>query len=65
MNDEKLLTGAEVAALFKVDQETVARWADAGKLTCVRTPGGRRRYREAEIRALLAGKPVLRAVGAA
>lgn len=53
---EKLLTSAEVAALFRVDPKTVTRWAKAGKLTFIRTLGGVRRYREAEVRALLAAR---------
>ena len=52
---EPLLTPAEVAKRFRVDPKTVTRWADAGKLTCIRTPGNHRRYREAEVRALLEG----------
>ena len=51
------LTPAEVAALFRVDPKTVTRWAKAGKLTSIRTLGGHRRYREAEVRALLSGIP--------
>ncbi|MDA2807149.1 BldC family transcriptional regulator [Nocardiopsis suaedae] len=51
--DSPLLTPAEVAAMFRVDPKTVTRWAKAGKLTSVRTLGGHRRYREAEVRALL------------
>ena len=54
---ERLLTPAEVAALFRVDRRTVTRWAKAGKLTSILTLGGHRRYREAEVRALLAGIP--------
>jgi len=50
---EKLLTPAEVASLFRVDPKTVTRWAKAGKLNSIRTLGGHRRYREAEVRALL------------
>jgi excisionase family DNA binding protein len=50
---EKLLTPAEVASLFRVDPMTVTRWAKAGKLASIRTLGGHRRYREAEVRALL------------
>ena len=50
---EKLLTPAEVASLFRVDPKTVTRWAQAGKLNAIRTLGGPRRYREAEVRALL------------
>jgi excisionase family DNA binding protein len=49
----RLLTPAEVAAIFRVDTDTVTRWANGGKLTAVRTPGGHRRYPEAEVRALL------------
>lgn len=52
---DKLLTPAEVAALFRVDPKTVTRWAKAGKLTSIRTLGGHRRYRESEVRQLLAG----------
>jgi excisionase family DNA binding protein len=50
---EKLLTPAEVASLFRVDPKTVTRWAKAGKLTSIRTLGGHRRYKESEVRALL------------
>lgn len=50
---EHLLTPAEVAALFRVDPKTVTRWAKAGKLTSIRTLGGHRRYRAAEVHALL------------
>ncbi len=53
---EALLTPAEVAALFRVDPKTVTRWAKAGKLSSIRTLGGHRRYRETEVRALLAGQ---------
>ncbi|HEY5185013.1 MAG TPA: BldC family transcriptional regulator [Actinomycetes bacterium] len=52
---EPLLTPSEVASMFRVDPKTVTRWAKAGKLTSIRTLGGHRRYREAEVRALLAG----------
>ena len=56
---EALLTPAEVASMFRVDPKTVTRWAKAGKLTSIRTLGGHRRYREAEVKALLAGIPEL------
>ena len=52
---DQLLTPSEVAHLFRVDPKTVTRWAQAGKLTAVRTLGGHRRYREAEVRAMLRG----------
>ena len=51
---EKLLTPAEVAAIFRVDPKTVTRWAKVGKLSSIRTLGGHRRFREAEVQALLA-----------
>jgi excisionase family DNA binding protein len=52
---EELLTPSEVARIFRVDPKTVTRWAKAGKISSVKTVGGHRRYREAEIRALLNG----------
>jgi excisionase family DNA binding protein len=53
-----LLTPAEVAKLFRVDPKTVTRWAQSGKLQCVRTLGGHRRYLRSEVEALLAvGRP--------
>lgn len=54
---ETLLTPSEVAALFRVDPKTVTRWAKAGKISSIRTLGGHRRYREAEVRELLEGVP--------
>jgi len=59
-DSEALLTPAEVAAMFRVDPKTVTRWAKSGKLTSIRTLGGHRRYREAEVRALLSGIPTPR-----
>lgn len=50
---ESLLTPAEVAGLFRVDPKTVTRWARTGKLQAIRTLGGHRRYREADVMALL------------
>jgi excisionase family DNA binding protein len=52
-----LLTPGEVAVLFRVDPKTVTRWAQAGKLSAVRTLGGHRRFHESEVRALLTGVP--------
>ncbi|GAA1447625.1 BldC family transcriptional regulator [Nocardiopsis tropica] len=50
---QPLLTPAEVARLFRVDPKTVTRWAKQGHLTSIRTLGGHRRFREAEVQALL------------
>ena len=58
-DDEKLLTPAEVAHLFRVDPKTVARWAKQHgldgkpKLPSIRTVGGHRRYRQVDVYALL------------
>jgi len=49
-----LLTPGEVAELFRVDPKTVTRWAKTGLLDAIRTLGGHRRYRRAEVMALLA-----------
>jgi excisionase family DNA binding protein len=55
--DDRLLTPGEVAVLFRVDPKTVTRWAQAGKLSVIRTLGGHRRYREDEVRRLLRPGP--------
>jgi excisionase family DNA binding protein len=62
-NNERLLTPGEVAALFRVDPKTVTRWAASGRITSIRTPGGHRRFRESEVRALLRGDTEVSAEG--
>ncbi|HEY0217054.1 MAG TPA: BldC family transcriptional regulator [Cellulomonas sp.] len=52
-----LLTPGEVAVMFRVDPKTVTRWAQAGKLSAVRTLGGHRRFLESEVMELLGGVP--------
>lgn len=49
---DALMTPAEVAALFRVSPKTVARWSRSGKLTSLRTLGGHRRFRQAEVETL-------------
>lgn len=51
----RLLTPGEVARLFSVDPKTVTKWADSGRLPCIRTIGNQRRYREDAILAILNG----------
>jgi excisionase family DNA binding protein len=53
-NHERLLTPGEVALMFRVDPKTVTRWASAGRIGSIRTPGGHRRFRESEVHGLLA-----------
>lgn len=50
---DPLLTPGEVAHLFRVDPKTVVRWAKAGRLPSVRTPGGHRRFRRSAVMALM------------
>lgn len=52
-DEQRLLTPAEVAALFRVDPKTVTRWAKLGKLTSLRTLGNHRRFMEKEVHELL------------
>lgn len=51
---DRLLTGDEIAALFRVNRRQPAKWARQGRIKSVRTPGGHHRYRESAVRALLA-----------
>jgi excisionase family DNA binding protein len=53
-NADHLMTPAEVARLFRVKPTTVTRWATTGRLRSLRTLGGHRRYRESDVKALLA-----------
>jgi excisionase family DNA binding protein len=54
LGDDRLLKASEVARLFGVDPKTVTRWALAGRIDSIRTPGGtHRRFRESDVEALL------------
>lgn len=59
MNDEDLMLPGEVARLFRVDGKTVNRWANEGKLSCFRTPGGHRRFFRGEIQQIIEGGTVV------
>lgn len=56
--DNLLLTPREVAEIFGVRTTTIARWVRAGKLAAQQTPGGHRRYRRADVQALLDAQTV-------
>jgi excisionase family DNA binding protein len=51
---EKMLTPQQVADIFAVDPKTVTRWAQAGKIPCIRTLGGHRRFKQSVIEKLVA-----------
>jgi len=50
---EKLYTTGEVARIFGVSYVAVKKWAYSGKIKYIRTPGGKYRYPESEIRRVL------------
>lgn len=52
--DDDLLTPTEVSRIFKVNPKTVTRWARSGKLPCIRTLGGHRRFRVGDLRLAMA-----------
>lgn len=45
---------SEAADYLGVHFTTLRRWADGGKVPCIRTPGGRRRFKSAELDTFLA-----------
>ena len=53
----EFLSRAEVAELFNVAPSTVTRWADEGKLACIRTLGGHRRYEKESVVKLVSSLP--------
>ena len=55
VQSDELLTPSQVAAILFVDPKTVTRWAIAGKVGSIRTPGGHRRYLRSEILSMLSG----------
>jgi excisionase family DNA binding protein len=49
------LTLGQASRMLGVDQSTLRRWTDAGKIRSFRTPGGHRRFAEADVEAIIAG----------
>lgn len=45
----EIMTPAQVAAIYKVNPKTVTRWAIAGKIPSIKTPGGHRRFFRSDI----------------
>jgi len=50
-----LLTADEVAKEFRLDPETIRRWSRDGSISAIKLPGGRWRYRRADIQAFIDG----------
>jgi excisionase family DNA binding protein len=50
------LTIDAACKLLGVDQSTLRRWSDSGKVPVFRTPGGHRRYSEDDLRAFMSGE---------
>lgn len=50
---EDLLTVSEAARLIQMSPDTIRRYSDAGTLASVRTPARHRRFRRADVLALL------------
>lgn len=46
---------ARACSILGVNESTVRRWADAEKIRCFRTPGGHRRFAEADLIAITSG----------
>jgi excisionase family DNA binding protein len=40
--------------MFRVNRKTVTRWARAGKISAIRTPGGHHRFWASEVRRYMA-----------
>ena len=51
--DRRWLRLGPAAELLGVSINTLRRWSDAGKVACYRSAGGHRRFRRADIEALL------------
>ncbi len=54
-NNNRWLSIDAACKILGVDQSTLRRWSDRGKVPVFRTPGGHRRYREADMHAFVAG----------
>jgi excisionase family DNA binding protein len=52
--ETRLLRAGEVAALLQVSRRSVAAWAQRGLIPFIETPGGHRRFRATDVRALVA-----------
>lgn len=49
MDQKDWLSLSEASDLLEVHPTTLRRWADSGNIPCLRTPGGHRRFRTADL----------------
>jgi excisionase family DNA binding protein len=56
LDSPRWLTLGQACRLLNVDESTLRRWADAGQVRTFRTPGGHRRFAEADVREIVQGK---------
>ncbi len=52
--ETRLLRAGEVAMLLQVSRRSIASWARQGLIPFIETPGGHRRFRASDVRALIA-----------
>jgi excisionase family DNA binding protein len=52
--DSEYLTPGEVARLLHVSTKTVNRWTNDGRIACIVTLGGHRRFRRSDVLAVAA-----------
>ncbi len=50
---ERILMADEVCEYLRVSDSTLWRWCRDGKITALRTPGGRLRFRESDVQKVL------------
>jgi excisionase family DNA binding protein len=54
---EDLLSSTQAARFLGVHTASIKRWSDQGKLNCIRTPGGHRRFLRSELEAMAKPEP--------
>ena len=52
--DPEYLTPGELARILHVSPKTISRWASEGRIPCIVTLGGHRRFRVADAMAIAA-----------
>lgn len=57
-SNDRLMTPTEIATEFRVSSKTVLRWRSDKRITGIKTPGGRYRFWESDVRKLLEGDEV-------